>query len=123
MHSISDKAVIVGIGHTAYSQKSGRSELAMAAEACLGAIQDAGLQPDDIDGITRLDMDTVTYVALQNALGIPYLRYYPTFGYANLCAAVTNAAMAVATGMASNVLVFRSMNGRSGGKRLGMARE
>ncbi len=118
--TISRRAAVAGVGHTAYSRRSDRSELAMAAEASLAAIKDAGLTPEEIDGIVRLNMDNVTEVDLQNALGIPRLRYYPHFGWADLCGAVTSAAMAIAAGMASSVLVFRSMNGRSG-RRLGVA--
>ena len=120
--TIKDKAAVVGIGHTAFSRRSDRSELAMAAEASMAAITDAGMTPEDIDGIVHLNMDTVNEVALQNALGIPNLRYFPVFAWANLCGAVANAAMAVATGMAANVLLFRSMNGRSQ-RRLGVARQ
>ena len=34
--------VIAGIGETEYSYESGRSELQLAAEACLAALRDAG---------------------------------------------------------------------------------
>ena len=118
MESIRDRAAIVGIGHTEFSKSSGRSELTLAAEASMAAVRDAGLAPQDIDGIIRLTMDPTSEVDLQNALGIPHLSYFEQVGYANLCGAVTHAAMAVAMGMASNVLIFRAMNGRTG-RRMG----
>ena len=43
------RAVIAGIGHTEFSQHSGRSPLQLASEASLAAIKDAGLSPADID--------------------------------------------------------------------------
>ena len=39
------RAVIAGIGHTEFSQNSGRSTLQLAAEASLAAIRDAGIEP------------------------------------------------------------------------------
>ena len=52
MESLCDRTCIVGIGHTEYSKDSGRSELTLACEAIGAAIEDAGLEPSDIDGIT-----------------------------------------------------------------------
>jgi hypothetical protein len=42
---LSGKATIVGIGATDFSKNSGRSELRLAAEAVLDALDDAGLTP------------------------------------------------------------------------------
>ncbi|HWO94572.1 MAG TPA: lipid-transfer protein, partial [Dehalococcoidia bacterium] len=41
-----DSVAIVGIGSTEFSRNSGRSELQMAAEAILEAVDDAGLRID-----------------------------------------------------------------------------
>ena len=54
--TLSNRAAIVGIGQTEFSKNSGRSELQLASEAARAAIEDAGLQPADIDG-------TVTFTA------------------------------------------------------------
>ena len=45
------KTAICGIGATDFSKKSERSTLRLAVEACDRSIQDAGLKPQDIDGI------------------------------------------------------------------------
>ena len=45
------EAAIAGIGRTAFSKRSGRTPLAMAAEAARAALDDAGLRPADVDGI------------------------------------------------------------------------
>ena len=42
---ISDKAAIVGIGSTEFSKDSGRSELALAAEAVKKALDDVSPKP------------------------------------------------------------------------------
>ncbi len=45
------RAAIVGIGATEFSKASGRTELELAAESAKAANDDAGLRPDDNDGM------------------------------------------------------------------------
>src|SRR4051812_39062509 len=54
-----DRCAISGIGATDFTRNSGRSVLTLATQASLAAIADAGLTPQDIDGIVRCDMDAV----------------------------------------------------------------
>jgi 3-oxoacyl-[acyl-carrier-protein] synthase III len=49
--NINGEVAIVGVGETAQTASSGRDPLAMAAEAIAAALQDAGLMPDDVDGL------------------------------------------------------------------------
>ena len=117
-NNIKDKAAIIGIGETAYNRESGRSELEMAVEAAEKAIVDAGLTSSDIDGILKFTADSTPQGELAACLGIPNLRYYGELGPLGgaACGLVIQAAMAVANGMANNVMVFRSVNGRSGAR-------
>ena len=46
-----DQACLVGIGETDYTRGTPKSALELALEASLGAIEDAGLQPGDIDAV------------------------------------------------------------------------
>ena len=55
---IADDAIIAGIGQTEFSKASGRSELQLAAEAGLAAIEDAGMTPADIDGLVTFTLDS-----------------------------------------------------------------
>ena len=71
-----DRCAIVGIGETDYSRNSGRSDLTLATQAALAAIADAGLTPDDIDGIVRCDMDTVRHNDLIDSIGMPNVTYW-----------------------------------------------
>ncbi len=114
--TIKDKCAIVGIGETEYSRDSGRSELSLAVEASTKAIEDAGLKPNDIDGVVRFAVDATTEEEMIASLGISELTFYDELGYAGSAGGglVTHAVMAVATGMAKNVLLYRAMNGRSG---------
>ncbi len=110
-----DRCAIAGIGRTEFSKDSGRSELTLACEASLAAIQDAGLTRADIDGIVRCDMDHVSHSALIGALGLDNAGFLGDAGVGGTapCAMVGLAVAAVVSGQASAVLVYRALNGRS----------
>ena len=116
MSTLKDKCAIVGVGETVYNRDSGRTELNRAVEAANRAIADAGLVPQDIDGIVKFTADSTPQGELAACLGIPYLRYYGELGPLGgaACGLVIQSAMAVAQGVVNNVLVYRSVNGRSG---------
>jgi 3-oxoacyl-[acyl-carrier-protein] synthase III len=48
---MSMNAFITGVHDTAVGELPGSSAMGLHAEAALGAIADAGLEPDDIDGV------------------------------------------------------------------------
>ncbi len=112
---LSGKAAIVGIGATDFSKNSGRSELRLAAEAVRDALDDAGLSPADVDGLTTFTMDTNTEIAVARAAGIGELKFFSKIHYGGgaACATVQHAAMAVATGIADVVVAYRAFNERS----------
>ncbi|MDV7241270.1 MULTISPECIES: lipid-transfer protein [Rhodococcus] len=116
MKGLSGKAVIAGIGATDFSKDSGRSELRLAAEAVLAALDDAGLTPADVDGLTSFTMDTNTEAAVARSVGILDLKFFSRIHYGGgaACATVQQAAMAVATGVADVVVAYRAFNERSG---------
>ena len=118
-----DRCAIVGVGQTAFSRSSGRSVLSLATEASLAAIHDAGLATSDIDGIVRCDFDVVGHHDLANALGLNDLSYWGFAGPGGNAPAALMAQTvgAIMSGQAKNVLMFRSLNGRSG-FRLGKGR-
>jgi acetyl-CoA acetyltransferase len=109
---------IAGIGETDYSANSGRSELRLAAEASLAAIQDAGLTPADIDGMVTFTLDSNDELELQRALGVPGLNWTgrTPFGGSGSNATVQMAAAAVGSGAAEAVLIYRAFNERSGAR-------
>ena len=80
MEGLKDKCAIVGVGETKYTRDSGRTELNLAVEAAKMAIADAGLVPEDIDGIVRFTADSTSQAELAACLGIPYLRFYGELG-------------------------------------------
>ena len=114
----SDDVAIAGLGQTIFSKKSGRSELSLAAEAICAALTDARLTPRDVDGLATLEMDSSQPNDVANALQLGALTFWSTttFGGAGACAAIDDAARAVADGIADCVVVYRSLNGRSGAR-------
>ncbi|PWJ27065.1 acetyl-CoA acetyltransferase [Branchiibius hedensis] len=119
--SISGRAAIVGIGATEFSKNSGRSELQLACEAVLAALQDAGIAPAEVDGLCTFTMDSSAEIHVARNLGMDDLRFFSRVGYGGgaACGTVAHAAMAVATGMADVVVCYRAFNERSG-ERFGL---
>ena len=110
------KAAIVGIGATEFSANSGRSEQRLAAEAVLAALGDAGLNPDDVDGIVNSDFDATNQIDVINTVGLRNIGSYATIphGGGSPCGTVAQAAMMVASGACGCVVAYRSLNERSG---------
>jgi acetyl-CoA acetyltransferase len=113
---------IAGIGTTDFSRDSGRSDLTLATQAVLAALDDAGLSAAEVDGIVRCDMDLVRHTDLAEALGVRRLTYWGECGPGGVapCAMVGQAVGAILSGQAEVVVVFRALNGRSG-RRYGAA--
>ena len=113
---LSGAAAIVGIGATEFSKKSGRSELQLACEAVTAALADAGIEPSEVDGLTTFTMETNGEILVARNCGLGELKFFSRIGYGGgaACASVQQAAMAVATGVAEVVVVYRAFNERSG---------
>jgi len=116
VRTLRDQAAVAGIGQTTYSKESGRTVTALACEAILGAISDAGLRPCDVDGLVRFDSDPVGEAVLIGNLGLRNLRWMSNTGYGGSGgnAVIVHAAAAVAAGAADVVICYRALNGRSG---------
>jgi acetyl-CoA acetyltransferase len=113
---LSGVAAIAGIGATEFSKDSGRSELRLAVEAVRAALDDAGLSPSDVDGLVTFTMEANAEIAVARELGVPRLSFFSRIPYGGgaACATVQQAAMAIATGVASVVVCYRAFNERSG---------
>ncbi len=111
-------AAIVGIGQTEFSKNIGRPERTVALEAIRSALQDAGLDSSQVDGLVRFDMETTTEVEIARNLGLENVRFFSEIAYGGGagCGTVAHAAMAVATGQASVVVCWRARNRGSGGR-------
>jgi acetyl-CoA acetyltransferase len=114
--SIRNRAAIVGVGETEFSKNSGRSTLRMALETIMEALDDAGLEPSDIDGVVKMSANRdIDETDLSRALGLPNLRFFAEVAYGGGagCGTVAVASAAITAGMADVVVTFRSLNERS----------
>ena len=113
--SISGRAAIVGLGATEFSKNSGRTEVRLAMEATLQALNDAGIDPSEVDGFSSYSVDKVPEYEIARLLGAKNINFFSQIphGGGAACAPVLHAAMAVATGIAKTVVVYRAMNERS----------
>jgi len=113
-----DAAAIVGIGHTEFSKDIGRPERTVALEAITAALDDAGVSPREVDGLVKFSLENTMEVEIARNLGIPNLTFFGDVAYGGGagCGAVGHAAMAIATGVAETVVVWRARNRGSGGR-------
>ena len=114
---IERSALIAGIGMSQVGRRLHVDPWSLTADAALEAIADAGLTPDDIDGvstypgalwstpgITGAGVDDV-----RSMLGLR-LRWYTGGGeIPGQLGSIANAVMAVASGLAEHVLCFRTV--------------
>jgi acetyl-CoA acetyltransferase len=104
---------IAGIGTSEIARSVDRTVGALTIEACLAALADAGLGPNDVDGMATYPAgyDSVACFYVVDSLGIPRLDWFEDLsGW--MPAAVTPviaAADAVARGACETALVFRSV--------------
>lgn len=114
-----DKACIVGIGETGYCRKpgSGMSEDRLQLQAAVAALDDAGLQGREIDGILAFPNLGKSEAFAAN-LGSQNLRFAATIhmGGASPVASLRMAAIAVNSGAANYVLIPGAWNGYSGAR-------
>jgi len=105
-----DKIAIVGLGATNYSRSGALTAPALAIEASQKAILDAGLTPQDIDGIIGSSWNASpppTYI--QAALGINEVTWTVHHIIPFACL-VISAMNAVASGVCTTALVYASLN-------------
>ena len=108
-------AVISGLGQSAIGRRLGREALDLSIEASLQAITDAGLDRSEIDGISTGSgyavapgASPVLTTDLKDALRLN-LNWYGASSDSTQMSALINACMAVASGQARHVLVFRTV--------------
>lgn len=115
MSIIRDKTAIVGIGATEFSRNSGETILKMATESIKDAVEDAGLNIEDIDGMVSFTSDEADQIEIVRSLGIPNLKFFSMtpYGGGGSCGTVAHAVAAVNAGLANYVVCFRSLRDAS----------
>ncbi len=104
---MSRRAVIAGVGHTAFGRHEDRTAWHLEVEAARAAVADAGLEPQDVDGLLTdpgpaqgiLDGITPHFLRLGSQLGLdPDYTGSELLGGAGSVALVQRAALAVEAG-------------------------
>jgi len=111
-----DRVAIAGVGYTELSKNSGVSTLTLACRAIVAALEDAGIRPEEVDGLaTHRVGDSVLPPVLAHSLGIRDLHWYlDLFGGGSVSHAVVGqAALAIDAGIADTVVCYRAINARS----------
>lgn len=101
------RAIISGLGISTIGRRTGIDGLELTLDSCRQAIADAGLRPEQIDGLTSLGDIPPRRAAA--ALGIE--ASYTGGGYPDggLLSPVMSACLAVAEGRARHALVYRTV--------------
>ena len=112
---LKDKYAIVGVGETEYSRASGRSTRSLGVEAIRNAIYDAGLTPQDVDGMLSYHGgDSTPSTTMMYDLGMRLNFYMDCSGGGSSTEALIGLAIgAIEAGMCDTVAIFRAMNGYS----------
>ncbi|MFT7597919.1 MAG: acetyl-CoA acetyltransferase [Acidimicrobiales bacterium] len=114
MMNISGEVAIVGIAETDYVRGSDQSVPELVLDATMRAVLDAGIDPSEVDGIIP-PPGFISSEEIAANLGASEIRYSVTLhmGGASPTAALQSAVMAIASGIATTVVVTYGWNGYS----------
>jgi len=109
---IQDRVAIVGIGHLPFAKDIGRPIADTAVEAIQLALDDAGLEAEDVDGMSMFEMESTHEVSIARRLGVEGLRWWDKISYGGgaSCATLMHAAAAITSGLATTVVCHRARN-------------
>jgi acetyl-CoA acetyltransferase len=107
---IRDRTAIVGIGQTEWGKGLADSETVLALRAIKAALDDAGIDPGEVDGLSSYTLETTDEVDIARNLGLGDITWFSQVGYGGGagCGVVGHAAVAVATGQANVAVAWRS---------------
>jgi acetyl-CoA acetyltransferase len=114
---IERRACVSGVGQSDIGRRLGRNPLELTLDACLAAIDHAGLTIDDIDGLstypgpqgTPAGFSGAGAYEVMDALRLNCGWYNSGLETSGQLGSVVNACLAVASGLANHVLCFRSV--------------
>jgi len=122
MSSLSGKAVIAGIGHTAFGKLAGRSTISLNIEAIRNALEDAGVDKQQVDGLlvkaptSRFEMMYAQKLAEAMAL-VPRVGGVWDHGGASTNSMIGYAAMAIEAGQCDIAVVSLADNPATGSRQ------
>ncbi|HEX2486086.1 MAG TPA: thiolase family protein [Myxococcota bacterium] len=126
------KAAVTGLGQSRVGRRLGVDPLALTLDACLEAIEDAGLRREDVDGLSTYPgafvggapgFSGAGVTEVQDALRLNLSWFSGGIEQPGQLGSVVNACAAVAAGLARHVLCFRTVwesTAQGGGRRAGI---
>ena len=110
---LSDEFAIVGIGETEYTRAghAAKPEFTLACEAISKALDDAGLDVADVDGLCSYSYEHSDLLTVAQVLGLDHLTYAALFpGGGNAATGIVHHALSgLAAGEAEVVVCYRSI--------------
>ena len=115
---LKDATAIVGIAESPFAKKLEASECQLASEVIIAALEDAGIQPAEVDGRASYTMDNTSEVDIAKNIGAGDMSFFAQVGYGGGAGpgVVGLLAMAVATGQCEVGVAWRSRKRGSGGR-------
>jgi acetyl-CoA acetyltransferase len=132
IRALERSSAVTGIGQSQVGRRLNIDPLALTVDACLEAIEDAGLTRDDIDGVSTYPGPGIAGAAGFTGAGVTDVQEMLRLKLNWFCGgpelpgqlgAAINACLAVATGLCRHVLVFRTVwesTAQGGGRRAGI---
>ncbi len=113
-----DATAIVGIAETRFARKLEPNEKELACQAILAALDDAGIEPGEVDGLASYTLETTSEVEIAKNIGAGDITYFSQVGYGGGAGpgVVGQLAMAIATGQCRVGVAWRSRKRGSGGR-------
>ncbi|HUY86387.1 MAG TPA: lipid-transfer protein [Acidimicrobiales bacterium] len=115
---IKDQAAIVGIASTPFAKSLEKSEKHLAVQVIVEALEDAGIDPSEVDAFSSYTMENTAEVEIAKNIGAGDISFFSQIAYGGggSCATIGHLAMAVATGQARVGVAWRSRKRGSGGR-------
>lgn len=107
---LKDRTAIAGIGQTEFAKQLPQSETELALQAIKAALDDAGIDPAEVDGLSSYTMENVEEVEVAGNLGLGDITWFSQVAYGGGagCGVVGNAALAVAAGQCTVAVAWRA---------------
>jgi acetyl-CoA acetyltransferase len=115
---LKDAAAIVGIAETPFARRLAASEEELALTAILGALDDAGIEPSEVDGFASYTLEATSEVEIAKNIGAGDVHFFTQVGYGGGAGpgCVGQLALAVAAGQCRVGVAWRSRKRGSGGR-------
>lgn len=116
---IKNKTAVVGIGQTTFGKGLPDSELSLACQAISVALDDAGIEPAEVDGLASYTLEPYREVDVARNVGLGDITWFSQVGFGGGagCGVVGQAAMAVATGQCEVAVAWRARKRSSAASR------